>query len=111
MRNHSATVTDDAGDSVIYSCSACDVNFDTKREISLHMLHEHNQDYTDLNECNICSIAFHTVDELATHLMDDHELFDKLCDICNEPFDSKVVYEQHMLDHDVKNIKKDLSDD
>lgn len=90
---------------VLYSCSACNIEFESKYAIKMHMKDIHKQYSDGFNECSVCSIVFVDANDLHEHLSDEHDLIDKICEICEEPFDSKIVYDSHMLEHDVKIVE------
>lgn len=96
------THANDTEETIVYSCSACNIGFESKYAIKMHMKDVHKQFSDGFNECSVCSVVFVDLNDLEEHLSDEHDIIDKICEICKEPFNSKMVFDSHMVEHEIR---------
>lgn len=90
----------------IYNCDDCSIGFNSQRGLKLHRNNQHKDFIGDLNDCQTCSISFVTASDLNQHNASVHDVITVLkCEICNQQFDSKKTFDDHMVDHEIDQIK------
>jgi len=95
-----------------FSCSICDLNFNSEQVLANHMVSDHEYtldlDNSNLTEfrykCNFCDKYFQSTPELDLHIKSDHDTF--VCDLCNKVLASSDALTQHKSTHRAaKNFK------
>ena len=88
-------------------CKYCDIEFSNHQDLQSHISLKHeNQSQTRANKCQICVKEFDTVQELVSHFTSEHsksikkEQEIKICNLCNETFDSEQEYKKHTKLHE-----------
>ena len=95
-----------------FTCSICDLYFDSEQSLSNHMKSDH-QYRPDLvrtestvmkYKCDFCDKEFQLKSLLETHIQSEHETF--ICDLCNKVLGSSDALTQHKSTHRAaKNFK------
>ena len=93
-----------------HPCTACELSFDTKNELSAHLIEKHG--YRRTYQCPICKKKFATKEAIKKHMVENHKVKDSnksaeanrkphQCMICDASFDDKQDLTKHINDvHD-----------
>ena len=92
-----------------HPCTACEVSFDAKDELSAHLIEKHG--YRRTYQCPICKKKFATKEAIKKHMVENHKTNDSKksaevkrkhqCMICDASFDDRQDLSKHINDvHD-----------
>ena len=91
-----------------HPCTICKVSFDTKDELSAHLIEKHG--YRRTYQCPICKKKFATKEAIKKHMVENHKVKDSnksaevkrhQCMICDASFDDRQDLTKHIDDiHD-----------
>ena len=92
-----------------HPCTSCELSFDTKDELSAHLIEKHG--YRRTYQCPICKKKFATKEAIKKHMVENHKTNDSKksaevkrkhqCMICDASFDDRQDLSKHINDvHD-----------
>ncbi len=83
----------------VFTCKNCNETFDDRKSLQKHRV---TQCYKFNAICNICGFKAERKTKLRRHMLGVHKIIENgvfLCEICNIPFTSKLLFERHKEKH------------